>query len=38
MLVNLNLSFFLSLSRALMTAFEIIDLFENMMKAIYTVL
>lgn len=38
MLVNLILSFFLSLSRALSTAFEIIDLFENLMKAVYTIL
>lgn len=37
MLLNLNLFLPLSLCRALLTAFEIIDLVENLMKAIFTV-
>lgn len=37
MLLNLNLFLPLSLCRALLTAFEIIDLAENLMKAIFTV-
>lgn len=37
MLLNLNLFLPLVLHRALLTAFEIIDSFENLMKAIYTV-